>query len=325
MNDRPNSDLALAAWLRDEAQEGAPARLLAATRDRIETTRQRRPWWPVRRFTQMNTPARLIVAAAAIVLVVAVGFTLVATFKSNTGEIGGPTVTASPSPGPSASPTSLPTGLRDGPLSAGRYLAAPFAPVRFTFDVPDGWNGFGNSGVLPSDPGITSPNGMGLSFVQAGGLYSDPCHGTAADIAVGPSVDDLVNALAAQPSYGSSTPVAVTKSGYSGKRIDLQLPSDIDFATCTNGGGDPAAVAAGVGGYFVWESAQAGGANIYAQGPGDRFHLWIFDVDGVRAIILTQDFAGTSAQDKAAMQSIVDSIEITNTVPGAQSSPSPSP
>ena len=48
----------------------------------------------------------------------------------------------------------------------------------------------------------------------------------------------------------------------------------------------------------------------YAQGPGNRWHLWILDVDGLRVVILAQDFATTPAQDQAEMQAIVDSIEI---------------
>ena len=64
-----------------------------------------------------------------------------------------------------------------------------------------------------------------------------------------------------------------------------------------------------MGGYFVWQSHERGGANVFAQGPGDRFHVRVLDVAGTRVVVLTQDFAGTSAADLATMQAIVDSVE----------------
>lgn len=94
---------------------------------------------------------------------------------------------------------------------------------------------------------------------------------------------------------------------FSGQRVDIQLPSDVDFDACTNNGGDPTFAD---GGYFVWESAEPGGLNLYAQGPGDRFHLFILDVDGTRTLVLTQDFPGTAAADRAELQAIIDSIVI---------------
>jgi hypothetical protein len=84
----------------------------------------------------------------------------------------------------------------------------------------------------------------------------------------------------------------VTFGGFSGKRLDLLLPSDVDFASCDNGG------------FYIWDGS------IYAQGPGNRWHLSILDVEGMRVVILAQDFEATPAQDKAELQAILDSIRI---------------
>jgi len=89
----------------------------------------------------------------------------------------------------------------------------------------------------------------------------------------------------------------VTLGGYSGKRVDLQLPSDPEFARCTEG-------------FYVWEEDPPAPGGVYAQGPGNRWHVWILDVDGVRVVILANDYAGTSAQDQAEWQAIVNSIQI---------------
>ena len=86
-----------------------------------------------------------------------------------------------------------------------------------------------------------------------------------------------------------TTPVDVTLAGYSGKYVDLQVPADISACPTS---------------YFVWEPG------IYAQGPGHRWHLWILDVDGVRVVVQSTDYAGTSARHRQELQAIVDSITI---------------
>jgi hypothetical protein len=136
---------------------------------------------------------------------------------------------------------------------------------------------------------------MALVLLMVNGLHSDPCHDNAAgqeDVLVGPTVEDLAVALQDQSAYEASAPTAVELGGYTGLRMDLQLPSDIDFATCDEGQ------------FWVWDAAP------YAQGPGNEWHLWILDVEGVRVVVLVEDFATTPAEDRAAMQEVVDSMEI---------------
>jgi hypothetical protein len=191
-------------------------------------------------------------------------------------------------------------------MPAGRYVAHPFDPpndsISISLTVPDGWEAFEGVGLLPTT-GASGPTGMGIGFGLVNRLYSDPCHGHAvADVAVGPTVDELVKAFQAQSRYETSTPVDVTLGGFSGKRVDLQLPSDLDLSTCNDGE------------FYFWEGG------IYAQGPENRWHLWILDVEGRRIVILAQDFAATSAQDQAELQAIVDSIEIVTTEPATPTS-----
>ena len=70
MNARPDPDVVIAAWLQDEAPEGAPERLLTASRDRIRSTHQRRAWWSARGTRPMT---RTTLAAAVVVAMVALG------------------------------------------------------------------------------------------------------------------------------------------------------------------------------------------------------------------------------------------------------------
>ena len=71
-----------------------------------------------------------------------------------------------------------------------------------------------------------------------------------------------------------TTPVDVTLAGYSGKYVELQVPADI--AACDQ--------------YRPWEPWY------YAQTPGERWHLWILDVDGVRVVVQSMDHAETLGQ-----------------------------
>lgn len=50
--------------------------------------------------------------------------------------------------------------------------------------------------------------------------------------------------------------------------------------------------------------------DLYAQGPGSRWHLRILDVEGNRIIIVVGDYSATPTADQPAAQAIVDSIQI---------------
>ena len=62
------------SWL--EGVTALPDRVLDAVLDQLPATPQRRPWWPAWRFAQMNTYAKLAIAAAAVVVLALVGYSL---------------------------------------------------------------------------------------------------------------------------------------------------------------------------------------------------------------------------------------------------------
>src|SRR4029078_9717469 len=74
----PDRDVtrAIRSWLHEDRHEDA-SRIAAAVLDRVESTPRRRvSWWPARRFLDMNTFAKVFVAAAAVVAVAFVGINL---------------------------------------------------------------------------------------------------------------------------------------------------------------------------------------------------------------------------------------------------------
>lgn len=264
----------------------------------------------------MNNSLRLAAAAAAVVAVAVVGINLIPA-QGISGP--GTSPAASPSrssaaPPPATSPAVLePEPLISGPLAAGTYLVNPSThpawtacpdpstpgcsdpleadSIRFTITVPEGWAAANSLGVWPAEVEATPPSGASVGFGRGSWVHSDPCRTDTAlpDIAVGPTVDDFANALADNDLLDATAPVDVTLAGYSGKYVDLQAPADITACPTS---------------YFPWEPG------IYAQGPGFRWHLWILDVDGVRVVIQSTDYAGTSSQHRAELQAIVDSITI---------------
>jgi hypothetical protein len=160
--------------------------------------------------------------------------------------------------------------------------------IRVSFTVPDGWE----AGVDPPSIGIDTPDGPGLLFGRGAWLLTDPCtkamHAVAPDVEVGPSVEAFANALADHPLLDVTDPVDVTLAGYSGKYVDLQVPADISMCE-------------------VYRPFDPG---LFAQAPSHRWHLWILDVEGLRFVVQSTDYPGTSAKHRTELQAIVDSIQI---------------
>ena len=274
------------SWMRTDEHESAD-RVLDAVLDQLDTTAQRRAGWLGRRLPQMNTTAKLTLAAAAVLVVAFLGMRFMLSGQ-NVGSEG-------PTPTPTPTPSSL-DGANDDALAAGTYVTSPFPayPMRFTITFPAGWRAFNEFAFIP-DVGRSSdaPDGMAFGLFQIDGLYSDPCFAEGvSDVEVGTTVDDLAAALAEQTAYEVTRTSDVTLAGYAGKRVDLALPSDFGTSSC------------GHEDFVLWPGSP------YAQGPGNLWHLWILDVDGMRVVIQSMDYAETPADQQAELQAIVDSIRI---------------
>jgi hypothetical protein len=174
--------------------------------------------------------------------------------------------------------------------------------------VPDGgWLGNPPNFIGGPVGESNGPNGVAVGFFTAQTINSDPCHwdkdgsGRApqdGDIAVGPTVDDLAEALANAP-YESTTPVDATLGGFSGKRLELQLAPDPAGCDSYDGAGNQ---------YFVFGGRDGG---FYAQGGANTWQVTIVDVEGTRLIAVLMSYEETSATDLGAAQSILESVVIT--------------
>ena len=232
-----------------------------------------------------------------------------------------PPTTSAPGAMPSASaaqpgdvaPSAATPILADGPIAPGTYLMAapelgwagcdlPTCPpeppnarsLRVALTVPAGWEALLESTVLvPVAPrSFEAPDGMGLVVGwNPTGLHTEPCLATRhapADIIVGTTVEGFVGALTAHPSLQLSDAVDTRIGGYDGRFLRLTAPSDIS----------------GCADWRPWEGG------IAAQGPDNIWNLWVIDVGGLRMIVLASEFPGTSAEDSAELQDMVESIRI---------------
>jgi hypothetical protein len=196
---------------------------------------------------------------------------------------------------PTETPTSTATPLPpEGALKPGNYVLdnpAELPSLRITFTVPRAWRGF-ELGALRG----VGPRHMGVTFWLVDSVYADPCHVERGLVAVGPTVDDLANALANQPRRHGTAPTDASVDGYAGKYVELTVPQHINFTDCDSGQ------------FRSWRTP-TGGLR-WQQGPGQVDQLWILDVQGTRLVMDATYMPGTSARDRAELRQIVASVHI---------------
>jgi hypothetical protein len=310
MKQRPDIDRVLQVWMAD-GPTAIPDRVVDVVAARIGVQRQRRAW-PFRGRTPVTTPIKLIAALAAALVVAVVGYNLLPKQPGVGGSSPTPVPIATP---PTATPTAeaTPVAVPEALLTGGRYVFQPLESVpSFTIEAtgPDGWRGLPSSAMDGPDPAGEAPAGIGIVFLQADGLFSDPCHwdldgtgefGQAGDVTVGPTVDDLVAALRANTFYTSSAATPVTIDGYAGQELDIQLPDD-PLTTCDKPDWDPDGLA------FLFSGSETHG--FYAQGPANRLHLSIIDVEGTRLIAGIIFNEGTPQAELDTARNVIETLDI---------------
>jgi hypothetical protein len=262
--------------------EGAtplPDAVRDAIRAELPTTKQIGPLRGLMRYPSMSlslpTPARYGLVAAAILAAAVVG----AAYFGRGENVGGPQPTQTATP----SPLSFDDHQR-GALAPGAYFTT-VAGHRITFPVPTGWV----KNVVPSVVWTDSSEAR-VGFATMDNVFIDPCRPDLGehDPAVGPTVDDLAAALGSLPGVEATTTDA-TLSGFSWKRVDLNVPSE--FGDCVPEGGE---------------------ALLSSDGPLEPgiHQVWILDVDGTRLVIVAVERPGALDRQAAELQAIVDSIQI---------------
>ena len=281
-------DRILDLWFAERPTE-VPDRVLDEVAERIGRRSQQPAWLTLWRDSHVNTYLKITAAVAAVLIVAVVGWNLLPSSSPSIGG-SGPTAVSTPSPAPTPPVVPLP----DGRLEARDYVAKAFPgdPMDFTITAPDGWTGFGEF-FLAGPQGSDAPDGVGISLNHDPIVVSDPCDSSAHPQASGApaqSVDDLVAALSARTDLVVSGITDTGLAGYSGKRLDLQLPAS---SPCSN--------------HYVFAEPKG----LYSNGSSNRWRVWILDIDGDTAVVVLLDYAATPEADRAAAEAAIDSIRIT--------------
>jgi hypothetical protein len=254
-------DRLLDLWMLDGPTEVADRVVLDAAA-RIDRQPQRPAWRFLGRPTLMNSSARWIAAAAAVILIAVVGFAVLG--RPSDAGVGGSPPTASPPPSISPTPSSAASPAAEFPawftgehspwaagiLPAGRYSPRHVRTPSFAFTVPAGWvNGedspddiytlfpdtpanaqeFARSGDLAQDIFIAptdTPAGLGI------------CPEAAAAEPSGPRAAQIAEVLVATEALSVTAPVPVTIGGLSGLQMDIRIDPDWT-GTCTAVPQDP--------------------------------------------------------------------------------------
>ncbi len=175
----------------------------------------------------------------------------------------------------------------------------------FTVEVPTEWSTFDGHFVVKGGSGV-----LGLSVWDVGEVPRNPCHWKGNLYDPGPTVDDLVAALEAQPMRHATTPTDVTLGGYHGRYLEWSVPNDMvvtgdaDFEGCdvqpSNGHRD----------FVSWLGNGFG--ERYQQVAGQVDMLWVLDVDGQRLVIDATYSPDTTKADRAQLDDIVESLRFTD-------------
>ena len=201
------------------------------------------------------------------------------------------------SPATSAPTTTSPpvatSGLFDGGNSSavepGTYVVDRLeVPIQVT--VPAGWTRFETFA-------ISGPNESFMAFFDIVGVSLDSCawEQNGGPKIIGRTVDDFVTALQAQKNTVATPPEPVEISGYSGTKLAVERPPDVDVTTCDQG--------ARVG----WKDRSGNVVPIVDEGLNA---VMAFDLDGQRGVITYGSYKPLSDETRAELDAMVASLKI---------------
>jgi hypothetical protein len=183
-------------------------------------------------------------------------------------------------------------------MEAGTYRIprSAWSVADFTVTFPRDWTvQYGH--VFAKNPDSDAEFGFYAVLVDA--IHADACVGSGGLLVdVGPSVDDLTEALLQQQGPMASGPVEATLGGYPATRIDLTVPEGFDLGPCN---------VADIG-LQVWYSPPADKNFVLLSDA--IASVYILDVDGQRQVFLTQSPSAATDEDMRELQAVLDSIRI---------------
>jgi hypothetical protein len=161
--------------------------------------------------------------------------------------------------------------------------------------LPEGWFNYDGWSV---GKGQKLPQTVVVTFWDVAQVYPTPCDWKGKPMVnPGADADGLASALAGQPLRSATAPTDGELGGFRGKYLELSVPTDIDFDDCNVG-------------YFESWTGNGWSSDRYQQSPGQVDRIWILDVDGQRLLVDASYLPEATPQDRAELESVVDSIRV---------------
>ena len=177
----------------------------------------------------------------------------------------------------------------DGPGRWALRAADPKAPLA-VFDVPAGYQG--REIIIWTHDDLDLAKHQGQIVYQAPTrVLNDPCDIDGPSPRLGPTVEDLAEALIAQKRTTTTQPTPVTLGGYRGLYLEVSLSEGADFKTCVASGGA-----------LLWEAGDVG--RVFEFPATDRY--WILDIEGRRVVVTAMTPIDARGQS---VKSVVDVAE----------------
>jgi hypothetical protein len=179
----------------------------------------------------------------------------------------------------------------------------PATPLRATFEVPAGWQQW--TGAVKFD----DLGHVAVSIIDVTNLVRHGCDDhRPADPPVGPTVDDLADALNnLAPFEVTAAPRDVEMLGHRGTYLQWTVPE----ITVTGSSDHREFVGCVEGQLHSWIDA-IGGESFYGynEEPGRHEDFWILDVDSTRLVIAATWSPASPPASVAEMRAIIDSIRL---------------
>jgi hypothetical protein len=205
-----------------------------------------------------------------------------------------PTSTAPPAPPATLDPKATPApstaiqqvrlNVTDGPEALDVLVDVP-PTWRRADPEPDASSSVVRGDSLP-------PTGMFVWFGTLANTYADPCGHMLRTPEVGPTVDDLIAALAETPNLTSTEPVETTLGGRPATYIELTIDDELPCPANS-----------------FYLAADENGIYYFVDAPGQVVRAWVLDVDGTRVVAWALHFPEATAEGLNEERAILDSVE----------------
>lgn len=268
-------------WLSDGPTQ-LPERVLDTVLDELPATRQRRS--ALGRWFRAVGPLGLA-TAATVMMAVVIGLL----GASNGGGPGGaPAPTASERATASPHPE-LPRTY--GELEPGRYALPSSFGVPLSIEVGQGWHScsLGPRELAVCLEGDDPAPSIGFAIIEY--VVEDPCDPAAGTIALGPGIEDLVDAIAGLPGFEATDPEPAVVDGIEAVALTVTAPR---AAQCQ----DPQ------DGLRTWATSQ----RVNGVAAGETNELLILEVDGLRVLLAAAYHPLTTAAELDELRAALDTI-----------------